>query len=535
MQTSGLNDVVQRLRRGFRHADGAHCADGELLERFVKTRDEAAFQALMERHGAMVLGVCRRVLRNQADADDAFQATFLVLVRKASAIVPRSLVGNWLYGVAYKAALKALAMNRTRRVKEREALARQDQAPGTSADELQEVLDAELSALPDVFRTPIVMCELEGRTVKEAAERLGWPPGTVASRLSRGRRRLAARLARLGYAVPVAGLTALLSEAVNASSLPATLQASTLHAALVAAGGQASAPGLVSAKAALLTEQIMKALLLQKLKSLTAGIALVAALCVSVGLLLPSAQGQAPPNVPEAGAEPNTPLPAKGGSAKAAAPKTAAPKADSRKLIEALDWALTEVDAARSVISVSDHIRAPGPGTIGVINGRTDIVLVTTPAGSAAAGLALRGLRVAKDAKITLDGKAAQLDDLKGSGSIGRYLVAKLRLQEGGAVVAGIEATSPRPPIFSYVLKAVDAKRRTITASLAEKQLELNDLPVSADAKIQQLRVEPAAWLRNLTLADLEPGMFLALELTARDDGQLTVTSILASKPKPAE
>jgi RNA polymerase sigma factor (sigma-70 family) len=523
MQTSGLNHVVIRLRRSFRRDGCNECADGELLERFVKTRDEAAFQMLMERHGPMVLGVCRRVLGNQADAEDAFQATFLVLVRKASAVVPRSQVGNWLYGVAYKAALKALAMNRTRRVKEREALARENRAPAGNADRLQELLDAELSALPDIFRTPIVLCELEGRTIKEAAERLGWPPGTVASRLARGRRRLAARLARLGYAVPAAGITTLLGDSSAAASLPSALQAATVHAAL-AAGTQSSGAGLVSAKAALLTGQVMKALLLEKLKGLAAGITVTAALCLSAGLLLPPAQGQPPVqnNVQAAVA------PADGNRTNADAKKATVSKADARRLIETLDWALTEVDAARSVISLSDHFHGAGfPGTLNVVQGR-QMILVATPRGTAAAGLTLHRLRVAPTAKITVDGKPAQIGDLHPG------LRAKLRLAEAGAVVAGIDAVTPRPAVFSYVLKAVDAKRGVITASLPKLDLELQDVPVSADAVIQQLRTEPGLFLGKLTLADLEPGMFLALEMTAGDDGQLTVTSILATRQKPA-
>jgi DNA-directed RNA polymerase specialized sigma24 family protein len=119
MPTSPLTSVVRHLRHAaLRHQDPGP-TDGDLLEYFISQRDSAAFEALVARHGPMVLGVCRRVLRNEADAEDAFQATFLVLVRKAPSIVPRALVGPWLYGVAYNTALKAQAMNRKRRVKER--------------------------------------------------------------------------------------------------------------------------------------------------------------------------------------------------------------------------------------------------------------------------------------------------------------------------------------------------------------------------------------------------------------------------------
>jgi len=121
MATKGLNRVIGHLRRVALQHDGAGLSDGELLDGYITRRDEGSFKALLHRHGAMVLGVCRRILRNEADAEDAFQATFLVLVRKAASVRPRSMVSNWLYGVAHNTALKAKAMNRKRREKEREA------------------------------------------------------------------------------------------------------------------------------------------------------------------------------------------------------------------------------------------------------------------------------------------------------------------------------------------------------------------------------------------------------------------------------
>src|SRR5919206_746462 len=121
MAAGQLSGVVRQLRRAALLQDGGGMTDGQLLDRFLRRRDEAAFEALVRRHGPMVLGVCRRVLRHEADAEDAFQATFLVLVRRAAAVNPRARVGNWLYGVAYRTALKAKALNHRRRVKERQA------------------------------------------------------------------------------------------------------------------------------------------------------------------------------------------------------------------------------------------------------------------------------------------------------------------------------------------------------------------------------------------------------------------------------
>src|SRR5204862_6148019 len=131
---------------------GAAPTDGALLERFIAARDEAAFEALVQRHGPMVLGVCRRVLGNEADAEDAFQATFLVLVRKAASVRPRGMVGNWLYGVAHTTALKARAMNTKRLAKEREAAARpKPEVAAETWEQLHARLDQELKALPDIY------------------------------------------------------------------------------------------------------------------------------------------------------------------------------------------------------------------------------------------------------------------------------------------------------------------------------------------------------------------------------------------------
>src|SRR5438093_7041677 len=154
MLTERQTPVLRCLCRSAHDALG----DGELLELFVTRRDEAAFAALMRRHGPMVLGVCRRVLRHEQDAEDAFQATFLVLVKKAASVVPRALVGNWLYGVAYNTARKAKAMNGELRAKQRRAGAiPRPEPPGDIEQHLHELLDEELSRLPDKYRVPVVL------------------------------------------------------------------------------------------------------------------------------------------------------------------------------------------------------------------------------------------------------------------------------------------------------------------------------------------------------------------------------------------
>jgi RNA polymerase sigma factor (sigma-70 family) len=289
MARNHLGSLLLHLRSAAPPRAGAG-EDGELLERFIARRDDAAFEALVCRHGPMVLGVCRRVLRNEADAEDAFQATFLVLVKKATSVVPRALVGNWLYGVAHNTALKAKAMRRKRRAKEAEAAARpRTETPEEAWRQLQAVLDEELSRLPDRYRVAIVLCELEGQPVKEAARQLGWPQGTVASRLSRGRVLLAQRLARGGLFLSSGALAATLSPGVARAGVPVPVMSATLEAAALVKAGQTVA-GATSAKVAALTEGVIKAMLLRKLKLAAVVLVLAALAAWGVGYLIgPSA------------------------------------------------------------------------------------------------------------------------------------------------------------------------------------------------------------------------------------------------------
>jgi RNA polymerase sigma factor (sigma-70 family) len=292
MATKSMNRVMQRLRHAALRGDGAGLTDGQLLERFLSVREEAAFGALVRRHGSIVMGVCRRVLGNTHDAEDAFQATFLVLARKAASVVPRELVGHWLYGVAYRTALKARAVAaRWRRVErqvknmpEREALAEQ----GIWSD-LQPVLDHELNRLPEKYRIPIVLCEMEGKSKREVARALSLPEGTVSSRLARARRILRERLSRRGLALSSGTLGLLLSQSAASASVPAPLVVSTSKAAMtVAAGGTATS---VSAKVAALTEGVLRAMLLKKLAVQTVVLALVLVVATAGARLSPGFGG----------------------------------------------------------------------------------------------------------------------------------------------------------------------------------------------------------------------------------------------------
>jgi RNA polymerase sigma factor (sigma-70 family) len=262
------NLVIEQLRAVLLR-DGAGLSDGQLLECFIAGREDAAFEALVRRHGPMVLGVCRRVLGNDHDAEDAFQATFLVLVRKAASVVPREMVGNWLHGVAYRTALRARAVTAKRRERQLSGMPEPQAPQEHTGRDLQQLLEKELNGLPERYRAPLILCELEGKSEKEAARYLGLPQGTLSGRLSRARALLAKRLARHGVALSLA------SPSVPTSVLDSTIKA--------ASAGQAAA---VSAKVASITEGVLTAMFLSKVKSamalLLAGVVLV---CGS-GLLL---------------------------------------------------------------------------------------------------------------------------------------------------------------------------------------------------------------------------------------------------------
>jgi RNA polymerase sigma factor (sigma-70 family) len=260
--------------------------DGQLLDRFLAGREEAAFEAVVRRHGPMVLGVCRRILGNAADADDAFQATFVVLVRRARELAGRGTVGDFLYGVAYHTALKARAQAVKRRVKEaRVAPPECDPAGPAERDELLRLLDRELARLPGKYREPVVLCDLEGRSRAEVAALLGIPEGTLSSRLTTARRTLAGRLSRHGLAVSAGAVAAALDRSAEAG-VPTSL----VGAAVRAAGGA------VPAAVARLAAEVSKMMLLGKLKAGAVGLAAVVALGVAVALAAP---GQAPAGKPE--------------------------------------------------------------------------------------------------------------------------------------------------------------------------------------------------------------------------------------------
>jgi RNA polymerase sigma factor (sigma-70 family) len=298
MPTSPLSEVIQHLRAD-PGPDGDGMTDGQLLARFVRSRDQDALAALVRRHASMVWSVCRRHL-NHHEAEDAFQAAFFVLVRKA-ADVPGHAVANWLYGVARLTAirLRTLATKRGRRETQVVNMP-EPTMPKIRDIDLQALVDEELSRLPGHYRGVVVLCDLEGMTRKEAARQLGIPEGSVASRLARARAMLAKRLTRRG--VVFSGMT------VASASAPPALVASTIEAASLLAAGQVT--GVVTAKVAALTDGVVKAMFITKLKSVLAVVLVLAAFVGGAGLLYQTQAAEPPKGAPmKAEEKPGLPKP----------------------------------------------------------------------------------------------------------------------------------------------------------------------------------------------------------------------------------
>ncbi len=285
MPQTQIGVVLRHLHRLLGTPSLAEPTDGQLLDRFDVHHDEAAFEELLCRHGPMVLGVCRRLLHAKHDADDVFQATFLVFVHKAKSIRKGTAVGSWLYGVAYRLALKARAGASRRRLHERRvANMRSIQVTSEQSwDDLRPILDEELARLPERLRAPLVLCDLEGKTHAEAARELGWAAGSLSKLLARGRELLRQRLTRRGIALSSVALGLALAEHA-AAAVPLTLGRATLAAGLAVQAG-AGLVGFVSSRVANLVQFGVRDLALAKGKLVLALLVALGALGLGAGLL----------------------------------------------------------------------------------------------------------------------------------------------------------------------------------------------------------------------------------------------------------
>jgi RNA polymerase sigma factor (sigma-70 family) len=293
MATRQWDALVRHIRRLIGPTETAVQTDRQLLQRFADRQDEAAFALVVERHGPMVLRVCQRLLHDAQEAEDAFQATFCVLARKAMARFWQESIGSWLYAVACRVAGKARTRSARRRQRDREAaMRRSEQAPASTTDpELNALLDVELQRLPEKYRAPLVLCYLEGQTNEEAARQLGWPKGTVQGRLARGRDLLRSRLLRRGLAL--AGTTlAFLETAQAPAAVPGALLQSTIRTSIQFAAGPAAA-GSVPASVAGLAEGVLRTMWLTKLK-IAAILLMLAVTGVGAGVFFFGAPGERP-------------------------------------------------------------------------------------------------------------------------------------------------------------------------------------------------------------------------------------------------
>jgi RNA polymerase sigma factor (sigma-70 family) len=302
MASTALRSVIRHLHRLVGAGPAGGLADADLLQRFLSQRDEAAFEVLVWRHGPMVWNVCQRLLHHPHDTEDAFQATFLAFVRKAGSIRERTSLSSWLYKVAYRVALKAkarAARHARRETQGVELLPAKPVQPETVWRDLRPVLDDEVNRLPLKYRLPLVLCYLEGKTTDEAAQELGCPRGTVATRLAWARERLRRRLTRRGLAVSAGVLATSLSQNAASATLPAALVTATVRSGLLFMAGNAAA-GVLSAEVVALAEGVLKAMAISKLKVAAAMLLAVGMLAAGAGVAVHEAQVAQEPEAKQA-------------------------------------------------------------------------------------------------------------------------------------------------------------------------------------------------------------------------------------------
>jgi RNA polymerase sigma-70 factor (ECF subfamily) len=276
MAGGAARDTLRDVKSLFGHGVLGDLSDEQLLDRFVTAEEglaEAAFALLMQRHGPMVFGVCKRVLNCRHEAEDAFQSTFLVLARKAGQIVRREGLSNWLYGVALRTAKDGRSRILRRRKRERHASElRLVHAPSEDClEDVRALLDEELARLPARFRTPVLLCELQSLSRQEAARHLGIPEGTLSSRLARAKVLLRERLTRRGLCLTGSPLATAMAREAGASLMPQELVEPTIRAATCVAAGESGA-GLVTASVLSLTDEVIRTMLVTKLKGLMFGV-----------------------------------------------------------------------------------------------------------------------------------------------------------------------------------------------------------------------------------------------------------------------
>jgi RNA polymerase sigma factor (sigma-70 family) len=532
MASDQLDIVVRYLHRLAAAPDGEDLSDGQLLERFAKRGEEAAFAALVRRHGPMVLGVCRRVLRHGPDADDAFQATFLVLFRRARSLDRPGSLANYLYTVAYRVALKAKASAARRRRCEKEV---RDMPPTQApADrlwsDLQPLLDGELNRLPDRYRAAVVVCYLQGRTNEEAARLLGCPVGTVKSRLARARALLRTRLARRGVALSGGLLGAVLDEHA-AAAVPPALAAAAVRTTVRAAAGEAVAP------AASLAEGVLKAMFVTRLKIATAVLLALGTLLVAAGVWAHQPRARHPIPEPTGAAAPEPKEPAKPGG-----PTTAVrgrvlsadgkPLAEARVMVWARYglimstgewWASYRNEMLGQATTDKDgQYRLTVPRTDPHINVRAVRLVVTAP-GHGMAWKALKPDAAEADAELRLppvQRVAGHLTGLQGEDAAG-VTVRVARIKRPPARGETDDDTILRPPDDRPLTATADAKGNFVFTEFGpDVTLDLEVLDPRYERKTDwQVSTADKKACENLRLL-LGPGHYVEGRVTYQDTGK---------------
>jgi RNA polymerase sigma factor (sigma-70 family) len=308
---------IDPVLRHIRHLTGTQpildLTDGQLLERFTTGHEEAAFDVLLQRHGSMVLGLCRRLLRHPHDAEDAFQAAFLVLVRKCGALDKNRSLGPWLYTVAYRIARRAQVDAARRVVQESQAAppaATLGPSEEVEARDFRAVLDKELSRLPEKYRAPLILCYLEGQTNAEAARQLGWTKGTVSGRLARARELLRERLARRGWSLSLGLLATELTATTAAEVIPVGLARETAKAAALTAAGA----GGISIHASALADGALQAMAPAKTKTTLVLLLVLGTVTAGAGVWAHQTRTRTASEAESSPAKPKAPV-AKGGRA----------------------------------------------------------------------------------------------------------------------------------------------------------------------------------------------------------------------------
>jgi RNA polymerase sigma factor (sigma-70 family) len=467
-----MREVVHHIRNLAAGQAASDVSDRDLLDRFLAGGDEAAFAALVERHGGMVLGVCRRVLRNAHDAEDACQAAFLVLARKAASIRNHESLASWLHGVGFFAAtrLKRQLARRAAREALRREVPQADVAAEVSWREMRALLDDELARLPDRFRSPLVLCYLEGRTRDEAAQQLGWTVGALRGRLERGRECLRARLARRGLTLSAALFAGALVESSASAAPPAEFVVLTVKAGLLYAAGRAPAD-VISVQVVTLAEGVLKAMLLSKLKIAAAVLVALAVLGASAASLTRQAFADRPAAAP---------------AQLTAAEQPAEPPAKEKK--DPADKLVTEKKPSATEKKQDEPLPTGVNGIVKAVDAEKGTLTVESRDGEETYSLASNG-------RIDIDGKPGRLDRLPVGANV------NLTHFVGPKTAGHIQAAGRF--YFGSAVTAVDAEKGTITIKDKDAGKTFTVAPnalITVDGKHTKLAAVPPGCFVNMGL-----------------------------------